>query len=177
MRARSKAGTRRAGPMHRSVLLSAACGLVTACGAEAPSQPDVSHDGMLVLTADRVLDGRGGVLEDHGVVVREGRIAAVLPEADLPEGDRRDFPGATILPGFIDTHVHLDWHFGEDGQVHPRRSSRGGRPSTRSKTGSACWRRGSPPYRASGAPSTAPSATRWRAGWSPVPGSSPRWDR
>ncbi len=116
MRARSKAGIRRAGPMNRSVLLFAVCGLVTACGAGPPSQPDVSHDGMLVLTADRVLDGRGGVLENHGVVVREGRIAAVLPEADLPEGDRRDFPGATILPGFIDTHVHLDWHFGEDGR-------------------------------------------------------------
>ena len=72
---------------------------------------------MLVLTADRVLDGRGGVLENHGVVVREGRIAAVLPEADLPQGERLDFPGATILPGFIDTHVHLSWHFGEHGRL------------------------------------------------------------
>ena len=72
---------------------------------------------MLVLTADRVLDGRGEVLVDHGVVVREGRIAAVLPEADLPQGERLDFPGATILPGFIDTHVHLSWHFGEDGRL------------------------------------------------------------
>ena len=71
---------------------------------------------MLVLTADRVLDGRGGVLEGHGVVVREDRIAAVLPDAELPEGRRFDFPGGTILPGFIDTHVHLHWHFGEDGR-------------------------------------------------------------
>ena len=81
---------------------------------------------MLVLTADRVVDGRRGVLEDHGVVVREGRIAAVLPEAELPPtGERFDFPGGTILPGFIDTHVHLHWHFGEDGRytpatIHPR---------------------------------------------------------
>ena len=90
--------------------------LAGACGSTPSPQPDLTHDAMLVLAADRVLDGRGGVLENHGVVVREGRIAAVLPEADLPEGDRLDFPGATILPGFIDTHIHLDWHFGEDGR-------------------------------------------------------------
>ena len=88
-----------------------------ACGSEPPAPPDPAHDDMLVLTADRVLDGRGGVLENHGVVVREDRIAAVLPEADLPQGERLDFPGATILPGFIDTHVHLSWHFGEDGRL------------------------------------------------------------
>ena len=103
--------------MNRFVLLSAACWLVTACGAEPPPRPDPTHDAVLVLTADRVLDGRGGVLEGHGVVVREDRVASVLPLAGLPaEGERLDFPGGTILPGFIDTHVHLDWHFGEDGR-------------------------------------------------------------
>ena len=57
------------------------------------------------------------MLEGHGVVVREDRIAAVLPVAELPPDSRRlDFPGGTILPGFIDTHVHLHWHFGEDGR-------------------------------------------------------------
>ena len=92
-------------------LLPAACGPPS----RAPSEP--SPDETLVLSADRVLDGRGGILENHGVVVREGRIAAVLPEAELPaEGERLDFPGGTILPGFIDTHVHLHWHFGEDGR-------------------------------------------------------------
>ena len=39
---------------------------------------------MLVLAAGRVVDGRGGVLEGHGVVVREDRIAAVLPVDELP---------------------------------------------------------------------------------------------
>ena len=27
------------------------------------------------------------------------------------------FPAPRILPGFIDTHVHLSWHFGEDGRL------------------------------------------------------------
>ncbi|MDE3261294.1 MAG: hypothetical protein OYL41_04830, partial [Acidobacteriota bacterium] len=97
--------------------LMAALAFAGACGTAAPRQPDPAHDAMLVLTADRVLDGRGGVLEGHGVVVREDRIAAVLPVVELPPGGRRtDFPGGTILPGFIDTHVHLHWHFGEDGR-------------------------------------------------------------
>ena len=72
----------------------------------------------MVLTADRVLDGQGAVLERHGVVVRDGRIAAVVPVSDLRAvGQRLDFPGGTILPGLIDTHVHLSWHFGEDGRL------------------------------------------------------------
>ena len=98
--------------------LATAAWLLAACGsgaAPAPSEP--THDAMLVLSADRVVDGRGGVFDNHGVVLREDRIAAVLPAADLPPDVQRfDFPGGTILPGFIDTHVHLDWHFGEDGR-------------------------------------------------------------
>ncbi len=98
-------------------LPAAVCFVLAACGSEPPVRAGSTHDAMLVLTAGRVLDGRGGVLEGHGVVVREGRIAAVLPEAELPaDGERLDFPGGAILPGFIDTHVHLHWHFGEDGR-------------------------------------------------------------
>ena len=91
--------------------------LLPACRGGDETAPGSDGD-TLVITAARVFDGRGAVLESHGVVVREGRIEAVAPVAELPEGRRRlDFPGGSILPGFIDTHVHLTWHFGPDGRL------------------------------------------------------------
>ncbi len=97
--------------MTRSLV---ALALLAAC---APA-PEAVDEGLVVLTADRVFDGGGGVFEDHAVVVREGRIVSVGPAAAAPGAGRRlDFPGGSILPGLIDTHVHLSWHFGEDGKL------------------------------------------------------------
>ena len=55
---------------------------LAACGSEPQAPPGSTHDAMLVLTADRVVDGRGGILEGHGVVVREG------PDRGSPAGSR-----------------------------------------------------------------------------------------
>ncbi|MYE44802.1 MAG: amidohydrolase family protein, partial [Acidobacteria bacterium] len=106
-------------------LLVAALALFAACGGGGQTAAEPADDGTIVLIADRVLDGRGGVLEGHGVAVRDGRIVAVAAAAELPAGERHDFPGGTILPGLIDTHVHLSWHFGEDGKL-----ARGAAPET-----------------------------------------------
>ena len=98
------------------------------CGDAGSGKPPTRNGdaGVAVITAERVLDGTGRVLEGHGVVVRDGRIAAVAPRADLPaEGRRYHFPGGAILPGLIDTHVHLTWHFGPDGRL-----ARGAPPDT-----------------------------------------------
>lgn len=60
-------------------------------------------------TADRLFDGTSLVARG-AVRVAGGRIAAVGDDA-LAAGneaaERHDFPGCTILPGLIDTHVHL----------------------------------------------------------------------
>lgn len=92
-------------------------GLLPACGGS--REPEGGYrDGVLVVSASRVLDGRGGVLEDHGVIVEGAEIAGVVAPADLPADARQlHFEGGTILPGLIDTHVHLSWHFGEDGKL------------------------------------------------------------
>ena len=57
-----------------------------------------------------LIDGTGGdPIVDGVVVVSDERIVAIGPIADVtvPEGAREvRVPNATILPGFIDTHVH-----------------------------------------------------------------------
>jgi imidazolonepropionase-like amidohydrolase len=60
-----------------------------------------------------VLDGSGGApLPDHTVVVGDGRIHAVGPRDEVvAEGVRAIAAGGlTVLPGFVDTHVHLGFH-------------------------------------------------------------------
>lgn len=61
-------------------------------------------------------DGTGAVLADPLVVVEDGRIAAVHGAGTQapPEAQLIDLPGATLLPGLIDTHVHLAFDGGPD---------------------------------------------------------------
>ena len=63
----------------------------------------------LLLTAARLIDGTGAAPIQPGAVLIEGeRITAVGARIDPPEGtERLDLPGASILPGLIDMHVHL----------------------------------------------------------------------
>ncbi len=60
-------------------------------------------------TADRVFDGTS--LVPHGTVRVAGEYLAAVGDAALTPGsivaERHDFPGCTMLPGLIDTHVHL----------------------------------------------------------------------
>jgi imidazolonepropionase-like amidohydrolase len=58
----------------------------------------------------RVFDGER-VLPNATVVVREGRIVAVAPDAAIPDGlEIVDGRGRTLLPGLIDGHVHTYEH-------------------------------------------------------------------
>src|SRR5690348_6346293 len=62
--------------------------------------------GPITLKAARVLDGRGGVIENGVVTVQGARIVSVAP-AKAGETYTYEFPNATIMPGMIDVHVHL----------------------------------------------------------------------
>jgi N-acetylglucosamine-6-phosphate deacetylase len=60
----------------------------------------------IALVQGRVLGGQG-FRDGVAVVIDDGRIDAVVPEAELPAGiDRHDLAGATLMPGFIDTQVN-----------------------------------------------------------------------
>src|SRR3712207_1186682 len=81
--------------------------------AHAPPKPARSQGRRVVIAAGTLLDGRGRVLRDTRVVVEGSRIVAVDPKAAPVTHDLR---GLTVLPGWIDAHVHLSWSFGKDGR-------------------------------------------------------------
>ena len=77
--------------------------------------PVFAQDEPVVVRTSTILDGKGGTLVGRDIVIAQGRIRAVRMhsgEADI------DLTGLTVLPGLIDTHVHLGWHFGADGKIH-----------------------------------------------------------
>jgi imidazolonepropionase-like amidohydrolase len=71
----------------------------------------------IVLQASTVLDGKGGVLKDQRLVINGSRIESIGKAAGEATYDLR---GLTLMPGWIDTHVHLDWHFDETHHITNR---------------------------------------------------------
>jgi imidazolonepropionase-like amidohydrolase len=67
----------------------------------------------IVIGANLLLNGRGQVLRDTRIVVDGSKIVALDPEASPVSYDLRGF---TVMPGWIDAHVHITWSFGEDGK-------------------------------------------------------------
>jgi imidazolonepropionase-like amidohydrolase len=67
-----------------------------------------------VIHADRLIDGSGAKpVDDAILVVADGKVRDVfsgrLPDGAVPPGAHTlRYPGCTILPGLIDTHVHLN---------------------------------------------------------------------
>jgi len=74
----------------------------------------------IVIAVGTALDGRGGAIRDTRLVIQDGKIAAVDPKAAPIDYDLRKL---TVSPGWIDTHVHLNWHFDDQ-----HKSVSGGEP-------------------------------------------------
>jgi imidazolonepropionase-like amidohydrolase len=72
-----------------------------------------AQDESLTLRAGTLIDGRGGVTRDAVIVIEGSHIARLGGE---PEGTVHDLSRLTVLPGLIDTHVHISSHFGKDGR-------------------------------------------------------------
>src|SRR6266850_806895 len=68
-----------------------------------------SNGSRIVLQTSTILDGKGGVLKNQQIVIQGSRIQSVRATT-LPA--TYDLRGLTVMPGWIDTHVHLNWHFG-----------------------------------------------------------------
>ena len=71
--------------------------------------------GSVVLRAGRLIDGKGGARTDAAIVVEGSVIRRV--EGWTGQTATYDLSGLTVLPGLIDTHVHITSHFGKNGRA------------------------------------------------------------
>lgn len=70
--------------------------------------PACAQKPTLVIENGRVIVGDGTVLESGTVVISGDRIVSVGMESEeFPGAERIDATGRTVLPGLIDTHVHV----------------------------------------------------------------------
>ncbi|MEO6221941.1 MAG: amidohydrolase family protein [Vicinamibacterales bacterium] len=102
-------------------LLLVSCLLLSASGLSTSSAR--SPAATVTLRAARVFDGQSGqLLRNADVTVTDGRITSV----GHVEGAVTDLGDVTLMPGMIDVHTHIDWHFGSDGRYN---SGRPGAPA------------------------------------------------
>jgi imidazolonepropionase-like amidohydrolase len=93
-----------------AIVMAAQCFAQASLAEPAPAARPV------VLKAAHLFDAVSGKLTEHGVVVVSGgKVAAVGSDAAIPaNAEVIDLGDATLLPGFIDAHVHLGQEAGPD---------------------------------------------------------------
>lgn len=84
-----------------------------AARAQQSSAQSPAQSRRLVIAASTVIDGRGRALHNTRIVVEGSKIIAVDPKAAPVDYDLR---GLSVLPGWIDAHVHITWSFGQNGK-------------------------------------------------------------
>lgn len=74
--------------------------------------------GSIAIAASHLLDGRGNAQRDVVLVVEGSRIVRIEPRSTFSGRVTHDLAGVTVLPGLIDVHDHIDWHFNAAGRYH-----------------------------------------------------------
>jgi len=97
----------------RALIISLCLLSVIAFGVPHSTSHTPQANKQIVIAAGTVLDGKGGVLHNTRIVVEGSRIVRIDPNAAPVNYDLR---GLTVLPGWIDSHVHITWSFGPDGK-------------------------------------------------------------
>jgi len=69
----------------------------------------------VTIRAGTILDGKGGAQRNAVITIDGAKIARIGAGTNEPVA--YDFSRLTVLPGMIDTHVHLVSHFGKDGRA------------------------------------------------------------
>ena len=96
----------------RSALFTFTFWAACAHAQEIPSAPPRPNH-RTVLAASTVLDGKGHVLHDTRIVIEGSKVVALDRNAGPVNYDLRRL---TVLPGWIDAHVHIAWSFGKNGK-------------------------------------------------------------
>jgi imidazolonepropionase-like amidohydrolase len=100
--------------MRSAKVISFILGLVGVCTlAPRISSQTLAPSRRFVIAASAVLDGKGRILHDVHIVIEGSKIVSILPRDGPVDYDLR---GLTVLPGWIDAHVHITWIFGKDGK-------------------------------------------------------------
>ena len=101
--------------MRSSKIIVSILSILGACAlTQRVSSRPLSQSKRIVIAASAVLDGKGHVLHDTRMVIDGSKILAIDPKAGPVDYDLR---GLTVLPGWIDVHVHIGWFFGKDGKL------------------------------------------------------------
>ena len=77
----------------------------------------------VVIRAGTLLDGKGRALHNVLIVVQDSKIVRVEENAKAQRVAGSffyDLSHSTLLPGWIDLHDHLTWHFGPNGRVEDK---------------------------------------------------------
>jgi imidazolonepropionase-like amidohydrolase len=69
----------------------------------------------IVIQAGTLFDGQGHVTRNAQIVVQDGKIVRVDPNGKAPT--TYNLSRLTVMPGFIDVHTHVVWHFGPDDKI------------------------------------------------------------
>jgi imidazolonepropionase-like amidohydrolase len=96
-------------------------GVVTLCIAPLGAVPQAAAPpqapATITIRAARMFDGvTTHLLRGNAVSITDGRITYV----GHAEGAITDLGDVTLMPGMIDVHTHIDWHFGPDGRYGNR---------------------------------------------------------
>lgn len=67
----------------------------------------------IVIRTSTLIDGKGHILKNKELVIEGGKIKRI---ADAKQKPTIDLTGLTVMPGWIDTHVHATWYFNKDGR-------------------------------------------------------------
>ena len=100
--------------IHTTLAVAFVAGLVALANPPAQAQGVgkylASRDQVVAIRAGRLFDARSGALLNNQVIVIRGdRIADVGPAVEIPAGASViDLSNATVLPGMIDAHVHVN---------------------------------------------------------------------